>query len=74
MRPLIAELPVYKMKYAISYEILDESNNSKHVRYYSALNKATAKEMFEATCEESLVGEDAHIVEIKKLSKEEDNT
>lgn len=74
MKPRIAELPVYKMKYAISYEISDECDASKHVRYYNALNKATAKEMFEATCEESLAGEDPHIVEIKKLSEEEDNT
>lgn len=74
MKRLIAELPVYKMKYAISYEISDESEGSKHVRYYNALNKATAEQMFEATCEESLIGEDPHIVEIKKLSEEEDNT
>lgn len=74
MKRLIEELPVYKMKYAISYELSDEPENSKHVRYYNALNKATAKEMFKATCEESLIGEDPHIVEIKKLSEEEDNT
>ena len=61
------------MKYAISYNIPDDDTNRKHVRYYSALNEETAKSMFEATCEESLAGENPHIVDIKNLS-EEDNT
>ena len=59
------------MKYLVSYEILDESGEQKHVRYYDALDKPTAIEMFSATCEESLVGEEPQILEVKKIPEED---
>jgi hypothetical protein len=59
------------MRYLVSYQISDESGDFKHTRYYNALNESTAMEMFEATCEESLVGEDPHILEIKEVAEED---
>jgi hypothetical protein len=59
------------MKYSVSYEISEGSEESSHVRYYDALNKATAIQMFEASCEESLIGEDPHILEVKKIPEED---
>lgn len=60
------------MKYSVSYEIPSEGVDSRHIRYYNALNKATVLEMFKATCEESLVGHDPHVVEVKQIEKEDD--
>jgi len=59
------------MKYLISYKIPNEPEESSHVRYYDALDKDTAIQMFEATCEESLVGEEPQILNIKKIDKED---
>ena len=59
------------MKYSVSYKIPDEGDKPQHVRYYSALNKATALEMFKATCEESLIGQHPDIVEVKQVKKED---
>ena len=60
------------MKYSVSYEIPDEGGESQHIRYYNALDKATVLEMFKATCEESLVGHDPHVVEVKQIEKEDE--
>lgn len=63
------------MKYSVSYKIPSEAVEKKHIRYYSALNEATALEMFKATCEESLVGEDPLLLEIKLVRKDkQDNS
>ena len=43
----------------------------QHVRYYNALDEPTAIEMFSATCEESLVGEEPQILEVKKIPEED---
>ncbi len=59
------------MKYLVSYEIRDDSGGHQHVRYYNALDESTAIEMFAATCEESLVGEEPQILEVKKISEED---
>lgn len=42
------------MKYKIEYKILEDDKT--HRRYYNALNTSTAKEMFDASQEESLCG------------------
>jgi len=42
------------MKYKVEYQVKDETRI--HRRYYDALSASIAKEMFEATREESLVG------------------
>ena len=42
------------MKYKIEYQL--EGDPKIHRRYYSALNKGTAREMFKASQEESLGG------------------
>lgn len=55
------------MKYSVSYEIPEELGARKHVRYYDALDKATALEMFAASCEESLIGENPQVVEVKEV-------
>lgn len=54
------------MKYKVTYE-LNSAPLVVHSRYYNALNKGTALEMFSATCEESLAGEtplDIHAQEV----------
>lgn len=60
------------MKYSVSYEISDDSGGVRHTRYYDALTRATALEMFQATCEESLAGEDPSVLEVKRLTKEDE--
>ena len=42
------------MKYKIEYQV--ENETRLHRRYYTALSASIAKEMFEASKEESLVG------------------
>ena len=59
------------MKYLVAYELSDESGEHQHVRYYDALDESTAIEMFSATCEESLVGEEPQILEVKKIADED---
>ena len=54
------------MKYIISY-ILPSEPQKNHMRYYSALNKDTALEMFRATCEESLAGEHPLDINVKEI-------
>ena len=53
------------MKYKVSYLLGEDPR--KHVRYYNALDKSTALEMFNATCEESLGGEKPHHVYVKEI-------
>jgi hypothetical protein len=53
--------------YAVTYVI--ESNSETHVRYYHALNKRTALEMFKATCEETLAGERASVLKVSKVKE-----
>lgn len=54
------------MKYKVSYRLGQDTR--KHVRYYSALNKTTALEMFNETCSHSLVGEVAQDIVVEKVS------
>lgn len=44
--------------YKVKYDVDESENPSKksHCRYYHALNHTTALEMFNETCEESLIG------------------
>ena len=56
------------MKYSISYQV--STDEKQHIRYYNALDKRTALEMFKATCEESLVGEQPVVVKVKKIKKQ----
>ena len=53
------------MKYKVSYQI--GGDPQRHVRYYTALNKSTALEMFKATCEESLAGESPQSIDIEEV-------
>ena len=52
------------MHFKISYFVKDGDAFKRHNRYYNALDKATAVEMFEASKEESLVGEDPEIEDV----------
>ena len=54
------------MKYKVSYRLGKDSR--KHVRYYNALDKTTALEMFNETCGHSLVGEVAQDIVVEKVS------
>lgn len=54
------------MTYKVSYRLGKDSR--KHVRYYNALNKTTALEMFNATCRHSLIGEVAQDISIEEIS------
>ncbi|MBN86500.1 MAG: hypothetical protein CL885_03145 [Dehalococcoidia bacterium] len=54
-------MSVYKIKYEL------RNGEETHYRYYRALNKETAKEMFKETVESgSLTGHKPNIVEIRK--------
>ena len=55
-----------KMKYKVEYEDCD---HRKHVRYYAALNAATAREMFKATVDHSFGDKNVKITALYKLSK-----
>ena len=57
------------MKYIISY-ILSSEPQKRHMRYYSALNKDTALEMFRCTCEGSLAGEHPLDINVKEISNQ----
>ncbi len=61
------------MTYSITYSIDDLSSSDKkiiHTRYYHALNKSSALEMFKETCSHgSLKGYAPTIVKIKKISQ-----
>ena len=58
------------MKYKISYMIKDGDASKKHHRYYNALSVEIAQEMFKATKEESLIGEDTTVTAIYKNTAE----
>ena len=60
------------MKYKISYMIKDGDASKKHHRYYNALSSEIAKEMFKATKEESLIGEDTTVTAIYENTADKD--
>ena len=49
------------MRYKVAYIIKDGDADKKHHRYYCALNEETALSMFDASKEESMIGEDPEI-------------
>lgn len=57
------------MKYKVTYKLSSDPHKT-HFRFYDALSKATALEMFSATCEESLVGESPSDIHIQEVSKD----
>jgi len=57
------------VKYKVTYKLPSEPRKT-HSRYYNALNKSTALEMFSATCEESLAGESPSHVYAQEVSKD----
>ena len=58
------------MKYKVAYIIKDGDADRKHHRYYDALNERTVLDMFEATKEESLIGEEPKVEAIYKNTAE----
>ena len=52
--------------YRIQYDVEEPStlSHKSHSRYYHALNYGTALEMFNETCEESLIGEEIKNVKV----------
>ena len=56
------------MKYKITYTLPSQPKKT-HYRYYNALNKSTALEMFSATCEESLAGESPLNISAQEVSR-----
>ena len=57
------------MKYKISYRLSSDPRKA-HCRYYNALDRSTALEMFSATCEESLAGESPSNIDAQEVSKD----
>lgn len=55
------------MKYKVKYK---DSNHHEHVRYYTALNSTTAREMFNATVSHSLKDQ---VEDVEVLKLDEDN-
>ena len=53
------------MHYKVVYKV--EEYETPHYRYYTALNEQTARDMFTATCEESLVGANVDVLEVVEI-------
>ena len=53
------------MHYKIVYKV--EELETPHYRFYTALNEQTARDMFAATCEESLAGTNVELLEVVQL-------
>lgn len=51
--------------YKVVYQIDDYK--TPHSRFYTALNETTALSMFKATCEESLIGSDTKVLQVKEI-------
>ena len=57
----------YKVKYRI------DDYSTPHYRFYNAVNPSTATEMFNETCEESLVGSQVEVLDVIQV-QEKDNS
>lgn len=51
--------------YKVVYKI--DEFKTPHSRFYTAIDESTARLMFKATCEESLVGSNTKILEVSEL-------
>ena len=57
--------------YKVVYKVDDYQ--TPHSRFYTALNESTAKSMFRATCEESLVGSSTEILKVEEIKSSSDD-
>lgn len=51
--------------YKVVYKVDDYK--TPHSRFYTALNESTARSMFNATCEESLIGSKTKIINVEEI-------
>lgn len=51
--------------YKVVYKVDDYA--TPHSRFYTALNESTARSMFTATCEESLIGSSTEVLKVEEI-------
>ena len=51
--------------YKVVYKV--DNYETPHSRFYTALNESTARSMFTATCEESLIGSATEVLKVEEI-------